>query len=84
LHRSTPEYGKDRDGREIVAPAGWRILPKGQYVPQVHREFIHPADRHGLWAGPRRCHSTMTAIHADVWGWVHAYAVPDPDKDFSP
>lgn len=77
---NTVKYGYDHEGNEIVAPPGWRILKRGEQVPQIHREFLEGRNSSGyyqLWAAPRRCHSTMTASTARVWGAVRAYAVPD-------
>jgi hypothetical protein len=75
------EYGKDGEGRSITAPTGWKILPQGEYVPQVHREFLQMPGRKGAWCEPRRGYSTMTAIHAQVWGNVQAYAVREDEAN---
>jgi hypothetical protein len=53
-------------------PNGWRILPEGADIPQIHREFLYGIG----WAGTRRCHSTMTPMRAMVWGSVRAIATP--------
>jgi hypothetical protein len=71
------QYGFDKDGNEIAAPQGWRILPEGEPVPQVHREFHDWPHGSRCWCAPRRCHSTMTATHARIWGAVLAYAIPE-------
>jgi hypothetical protein len=74
-----PIYGYD-SGEKIAPPTdykhefpnGWRILPEGADIPQNHREFLHGIG----WAGPRRCHSTMTPLRAMIWGSVRAIATP--------
>jgi hypothetical protein len=74
-----PRYGFCDSGKEIVAPDGWKILSEGKEIPQVHREYTNSYGRFGLtsvWCSPRRCHSTMTSINAQVWGSVRAIAVP--------
>ena len=68
----TRRYGFSDAGVQIQAPAGWQILAQGQPVPSAHRE----AKEDGTWCSPRRGRSTMTPIHADVWGYVRAIAVP--------
>lgn len=69
----------ERDGSQIKAPPGWRLLAEGEGIPSEHREYIesYSGGWHG-WAQPRRCRSTMTAIVAQIWGGVRAYAVPAP------
>lgn len=67
---SPARYGFFDDGRAIVAPPGWEIIPEGGAIPQEHRE----AAREGIWCDPRRCHSTMTPMDARVWGYVRAFA----------
>ncbi|UTC28002.1 hypothetical protein [Stenotrophomonas phage A1432] len=73
------KYGKrHRDGETIVPPKGWVLLAEGSPVPHAHREYIE--NYGGGWAGwaaPRRCHSTMTPMTAQVWGSVRAIAVPE-------
>jgi hypothetical protein len=64
------EYGYAPNGMKLHAPKGWRILPEGSEIPQVHREFTT------MWCGPRRCHSTMTPPTAKISGGVRAFAVP--------
>ena len=79
---TTSRYAIDLAGAPIAAPPGWRILPEGEAVPHVHREFIRSAPYGASnrwserWAAPRRGHSTMTALRASIWGSVIAYAVP--------
>jgi hypothetical protein len=65
-------------GEAIVAPPGWALVPEGEFVPQVHREYTenYGGGWHG-WASPRRYHSTMTPIRARVFGGVRAFAVPE-------
>jgi hypothetical protein len=67
------EYGRCADGREILAPSGWKLLPEGEAVPSFHRE----AKEDGTWCSPRRCRSTMTPLFACVSGYVRAFAVPE-------
>lgn len=69
-------YGLKRDGTKIEPPPGWVILPKGKKVPNLHREFVEDAVGYSAWLNTRRTRSTMTAITAQVWGNVRAYAVP--------
>lgn len=66
-------YGYSDEGLAIKLPAGWKLLPEGEYVPPVHRE----ANETGKWLQPRRCQSTMTPIYARVSGYVRAFAVPE-------
>lgn len=68
-------YGYSDKGELIVAPPGWRILPEGEPVPQLHREWMDPQWGAG-WCAPRPQHSTMTSITACVRGAVRAIAVP--------
>lgn len=65
-------------GEPIPAPAGWKIIPEGEEIPQEHREYI--VQEHGLWCEWRRCHSTMTPPKATVWGDVRAYAARVEDE----
>lgn len=72
-------YGVVREtGETIVAPPGWVILPEGHFVPHGHREYVenYGGGWHG-WASARRGRSTMTPIHARVFGGARAYAVPE-------
>jgi hypothetical protein len=72
-------YGTALNGEVIKAPPGWKILPAGERVPHVHREFIDLSNQNRFkgWCAPRRCHSTMTSITACIWGSVRAIAVPE-------
>jgi hypothetical protein len=67
------QYGFTKDGKPIIAPKGWKILPFREIVPEVHREY----DKFAGWCFPRRCCGTMTPIYATVSGWVLAFAVPE-------
>ena len=71
------QYGIDK--KPIQPPINWRILPQGDPIPPIHREYYsdHVAGR-GCWAAYRLCHSTMTPFVAQVWGKILAFAVPDP------
>jgi hypothetical protein len=69
-------YGLTQSGQPIVVPEGWQLLPEGAYVPHGHREYISQFEGFEGWARPRRAVSTMTPIHARVWGDVRAIAVP--------
>lgn len=81
----TRAYGHYK-GEPIPAPAGWKIVPEGEEIPQEHREYIIQRrgpvvsgssitiQEHGLWCAWRKCHSTMTPLEATVWGDVRAYA----------
>lgn len=79
------KYAHDRDGTKILPPEGWCILPEGERVPNIHREFVHmPHGGFRGWCAPRRCISTMTAITAHTpWGAVYAYAVPTKNKEIT-
>jgi hypothetical protein len=56
-------------------PEGWEIIPEGEEIPQQHRECLEEyTNNKASWVFERRCHSTMTAIKACVWGSVRAYA----------
>lgn len=76
LDRPKSRYGFDGD-LEIRAPKGWRLLPEGADIPQVHRVYGGGSG----WCEPRRCHSTMTPIYACVWGYMKAFAVPEAQQD---
>lgn len=65
-------YGRTKDGKKIVAPAGWHLLQEFEVIPQAHRE----CDENGQWLRPRSCHSTMTPLIACTSGYVRAFAVP--------
>lgn len=70
-------YAEFRNGEAVSSIEGWTMLPEGEKVPQVHREFIEDyVTNKGWWCAPRRCRSTMTPIVATVWGGVRAIAVP--------
>lgn len=82
IHHNRAAYGLRLDGTPVTPPKGWRLLAEGEEIPQAHREFIR-CPPYGAsstwseqWASPRRCHSTMTALRAGVFGSVIAYAVP--------
>ena len=74
-------YGINDDGEEIKPPRTprfplpgrendvWEIIEEGGKIPQIHREYIGTS-----WCQERRCHSTMTAMQAQIWGSVRAYA----------
>jgi len=74
-------YGYTNKGKDkIVAPDGWVILSEGEEVPEAHREHLElynglKSDWYSLWADPRRCHSTMTPLTAQIWGAVRAIAI---------
>jgi len=77
-------YGYDEHlNKEIKPPKGWRIIPEFCDIPQIHREYlvISPYGRAnywtGLWAEPRRCHSTGTPFAAMIYGAARAYAEED-------
>lgn len=76
-----PIYGFNDDGQAIKPPKPpnfalpgrendvWEVVKEGDEIPQIHREYIGNA-----WCQERRCHSTMTAMKAEIWGSVRAYA----------
>ena len=75
------DYGFTTDGSKIISPKGWKIIPEGSEIPQIHREYIENygytfPHLHHQWEAPRRCHSTMTPLSARLWGGARAYAVP--------
>ncbi len=56
-------------------PDGWETIPEGGDIPQQHKECLEDyRTNKAAWVFERRCHSTMTAMHACVWGSVRAYA----------
>jgi len=74
-----PTYGRDRKGKEIKPPKGYRLLNQGDPVPPIHVEFFGGNEiyTYGIGWQFREGRSTMTPIYADVWGLNLAYAVPD-------
>lgn len=65
------------DGKPIQPPKGWVMLSEGAPIPQVHCEYDGQAK---MWCRPRRCHSTMTAFTACIWGYVQAVAIPETEE----
>lgn len=73
IQRLQDTYGKDAEGKLIVPPQGWTVLPFGADIPSVHREWSLNSKWHAF---PRQCRSTMTPLFAKPSGHVRAYAVP--------
>lgn len=79
-------YGHSLSGQPLVMPAGWVLVPEGERVPHVHREFtVNPtsAGWTETWCSPRRCRTTMTPIFASLWGHVTAFAAPASEVNHS-
>lgn len=72
LLRWQAEYGKTKDGVEILPPEGWKILPFLTVIHGPHREYHN---EYG-WLSPRRGISTMTPIFARPSGVTRVFAVP--------
>lgn len=69
-------YAKTKNGNMLPpTPKGWEIIEAGGDIPQEHVCCIEDYyTGYVMWVQPRRCHSTMTAMWAMVWGGDRAYA----------